>query len=105
MSKPNSLEEIRQLVQEINKMGGSYHKFDFGNKLVINGEYDMAKYLHHYGIPEDLTGKTVLDIGTSTGFFAFECVRRKAQVTAIDLWDGALFNLIREAFGLDVRYV
>jgi 2-polyprenyl-3-methyl-5-hydroxy-6-metoxy-1,4-benzoquinol methylase len=26
-------------------------------------------------------------------------------VTAIDLWDGALFNLVQEAFGLNVRYV
>jgi 2-polyprenyl-3-methyl-5-hydroxy-6-metoxy-1,4-benzoquinol methylase len=65
----------------------------------------MTKYLHYYGIPEDLTGKTVLDIGTSTGFFAFECARRKAQVTAIDLWDGILFNTIRDAIGLDARYV
>jgi 2-polyprenyl-3-methyl-5-hydroxy-6-metoxy-1,4-benzoquinol methylase len=105
MSNPNSPEKIRQLIQEFNKMGRSYHKFDFGDNLVIDGEYDMAKYLHHYGIPEDLTGKTVLDVGTSTGFFAFECARRKAQVTAIDLWDGTLFNIIREAFGLDVRYV
>jgi 2-polyprenyl-3-methyl-5-hydroxy-6-metoxy-1,4-benzoquinol methylase len=105
MSDPHSLEKIRQLVQEINNAGGSYHKFDVGSNLVIDGEYDMTKYLHHYGIPEDLTGKTVLDIGTSTGFFAFECARRKAQVTAIDLWDGILFNKFREAFDLDVRYV
>jgi 2-polyprenyl-3-methyl-5-hydroxy-6-metoxy-1,4-benzoquinol methylase len=105
MSHPNSTEKIRQLVQEINKAGGSYHKFDFGNNLVIHGEYDMTKYLPHYEIPLDLSGKTVLDIGTSTGFFAFECARRKAQVTAIDLWDGIIFNTIREAFGLDIRYV
>ena len=105
MSSPTPPEKIRQLVQEINNAGGSYHKFDVGSNLVIDGIYDMTKYLHHYGIPEDLTGKTVLDIGTSTGFFAFQCAPRNAQVTAIDLGDGGLFNIIGELLGLDVRYV
>jgi 2-polyprenyl-3-methyl-5-hydroxy-6-metoxy-1,4-benzoquinol methylase len=105
MNNADPLEKLHQIVQKVNKAGGSYHKLEFGNNLVMDGQYDMVKYLHHYGIPEDLTGKTVLDIGTSTGFFAFECARRKAQVTAIDLWDGILFNTIRDALGLDVRYV
>jgi tRNA (mo5U34)-methyltransferase len=41
-------------------------------------------------IPEDLTGKTVLDIGAWDGFFSFECERRGAKrVLAIDTysWD------------------
>jgi 2-polyprenyl-3-methyl-5-hydroxy-6-metoxy-1,4-benzoquinol methylase len=104
-SNPALLEKVRQLVREVNNAGGSYHKFDLGDGLVIDGEYDMAKYLHHYGLPENLLGKSVLDIGTSTGFFAFECARRGAQVTAIDLWDGAFFSTIRDALGLNVRYV
>lgn len=36
-------------------------------------------------LPEDLTGRTVLDIGTNGGFYAIECARRGAQVTALDL--------------------
>jgi tRNA (mo5U34)-methyltransferase len=41
-------------------------------------------------IPEDLTGKSVLDIGAWDGFFSFECERRGAsRVLAIDTyaWD------------------
>ena len=41
-------------------------------------------------IPQDLTGKTVLDIGAWDGFFSFECERRGAKrVLAIDTfaWD------------------
>jgi len=41
-------------------------------------------------IPEDLTGKSVLDIGAWDGFFSFECERRgAARVLAIDsyAWD------------------
>ncbi|HUK32822.1 MAG TPA: DUF1698 domain-containing protein, partial [Vicinamibacterales bacterium] len=41
-------------------------------------------------IPDDLTGKSVLDIGAWDGFFSFECERRGAKrVLAIDTysWD------------------
>ena len=41
-------------------------------------------------IPQDLTGKTVLDIGAWDGFFSFECERRGAKrVLAVDTfsWD------------------
>lgn len=38
-----------------------------------------------FGMPKDLTGKTVLDIGCRDGFFAFEAERRNGLVTAGDL--------------------
>lgn len=38
-----------------------------------------------FGLPEDLTGKSVLDIGCWDGFFSFECEKRGAKfVTASD---------------------
>lgn len=36
-------------------------------------------------IPEDLTGKTALDIGCNAGFYSLELAKRGAKVTAIDL--------------------
>lgn len=36
-------------------------------------------------IPQDLEGKTVLDIGCNAGFYSLELAKRGAQVTAIDL--------------------
>lgn len=47
---------------------------------------NLLPYLH---LPDDLTGKTVLDICTWDGFMAFECERRGATVTAVDsfAWD------------------
>jgi 2-polyprenyl-3-methyl-5-hydroxy-6-metoxy-1,4-benzoquinol methylase len=104
MSYPGQIEQIRQLIQAVNSTGGSYHRIDFGDGLVIDGEYDMTKYIHLYGIPKDLRGWSVLDIATSTGFFAFECARRGGRVTAIDIVDGSVFNGIRDILGVDVRY-
>lgn len=37
-------------------------------------------------IPENLAGKTVLDMGSWDGFWAFECERRGAKVLALDNW-------------------
>jgi tRNA (mo5U34)-methyltransferase len=62
-----------------------YHTIDLGHGLVTPGIYDHRPYLHHYGLPSDLTGKQVLDIGAASGFFAFEFERRGAQVTATEL--------------------
>jgi tRNA (mo5U34)-methyltransferase len=62
-----------------------YHTIDLGNGIVTPGFYDHRPYLKYYGIPENLQGKTVLDIGAASGFFSFEFERRGARVTAIDL--------------------
>lgn len=97
--------EIEALIREIEAGGGAYHLLDFGDGLVLHGEYDLRKVLHHYGLPDDLRGQKVLDIGTATGFLGFECARRGAEVTAIDIWDGVLYERIRKALDLDVRYV
>jgi SAM-dependent methyltransferase len=62
-----------------------YHTIDLGNGILTPGFYDHRAYLEYYGLPDDLTGKTVLDVGAASGFFSFELERRGAQVTAVDL--------------------
>ena len=62
-----------------------YHTIDLGNGVSTPGIYDHRPYLEFYGIPEDLTGKKVLDIGAASGFFAFEMEKRGAEVTATEL--------------------
>ena len=52
------------------------------HKQIPNPTQSVLKRIH---LPDDLTGKTVLDIGCSDGFFAFECEKRGAKkVVAID---------------------
>jgi len=74
-------EELRKQVDSLHW----YHTVDLGQGVVTPGIYDHRSYLHLYGIPQDLTGKRVLDVGAASGFFSFEMERRGAQVTAIDL--------------------
>lgn len=71
-----------------------YHTIDLGRGIVTPGIYDHRPYLKHYGFPKSLRGKTALDIGAASGFFAFELERRGAAVTATDLpeWSGHDFG-------------
>jgi tRNA (mo5U34)-methyltransferase len=62
-----------------------YHTIDLGNGLVTPGQYDYRDTITDFGFPDDLSGKSVLDIGSATGFFAFEFERRGAHVTSVEL--------------------
>lgn len=68
-----------------------YHTITLPDGSVTRGMFDHRDLLPHYGIPEDLSGQKVLDVATSTGFWAFEFERRGGQVTATDVspnrWD------------------
>jgi tRNA (mo5U34)-methyltransferase len=65
------------------------------------GWSDPAKdKLPYYGLPEDLTGTRVLDIGCAEGFFSFEAERRGArEVIGIDSSPDSIrrFNLVKAA--------
>jgi tRNA (mo5U34)-methyltransferase len=62
-----------------------YHTQELAPGLVTPGMFDLRPYVDRYGIPGDLTGKRVLDVGTFEGFWAFELERRGAHVTALDV--------------------
>jgi tRNA (mo5U34)-methyltransferase len=56
--------------------------------------------LPYYGLPDDLRGKRVLDIGCAEGFFSFEAERRGArEVIGIDSFPDSVrrFNIVKEA--------
>ena len=38
--------------------------------LVSNGTYDIERYLPHYQLDDDYSGKSVLDVGCADGFFS-----------------------------------
>jgi tRNA (mo5U34)-methyltransferase len=90
-----------------------YHRIELPGGVTTPGWAPISA--DAYRIPEDLTGKRVLDIGAWDGYWTFEALTRGAeQVVAIDdfsdfvgqlkekdrkAWDN--FDLCREALGYD----
>ncbi len=62
-----------------------YHTVDLGNGLLTPGCYDYRSSLSAFGFPDDMQGMSVLDVGSATGFFAFEFERRGAAVTSVEI--------------------
>ena len=63
-----------------------WHSIDFGHGVVTKGHKPpgtLAHELRAAALPEDLSGKTVLDIGGWDGYFAFEAERRGAKRVAV----------------------
>ncbi len=95
--------KYEQLVEEFQKralaMGHTdihkyfwYHTVDLGNGLVTPGTFDYRQSLSSFKFPSSMTGMNVLDVGSATGFFAFEFEKRGANVVSVELpsfadWD------------------
>lgn len=56
-------------IKELFEKGRWYHCFKYEG-LVSNGIYDIAEHIQYYKFDNDYTGKTVLDVGCSDGFFS-----------------------------------
>ena len=64
-----------------------WHSIDLGNGLVSPGVHSLEELQSLYrslNLPEDLSGKSLLDIGCWDGFYSFEAERHGAKVTAVD---------------------
>ena len=84
-----------------------YHRIELPGDVTTPGINDSQFALSKLHMPMSLEGKSVLDIGTWDGFYAFEASRRGAtRVLATDsfVWEGkytqAGFLLARDALGL-----
>jgi len=74
----------------------------------VSGPNPVRELCACVGLPADLRGQRVLDVGAWNGCFSFECERRGAEeVVALSLEDPAAvgFNRLREVLGSKVRYV
>jgi tRNA (mo5U34)-methyltransferase len=78
------------LGSEVSKVNW-YHSIPLGDGVVTPGVDDTPSRLSKIHMPDDLSGKTVLDVGAWDGFFSFEAERRGAsRVLATDSfsWSG-----------------
>jgi len=74
--------EIEDIKNEASKIKW-YHRIDLGHGIVTNGINQPI--LERIGIPNDLRGKTVLDISAWDGFYSFEAEKRGAgRILATD---------------------
>lgn len=83
---PRTPQQIQELRQRLSTVSSWYHRIDLGDGVETPGHFRMADYLRHYHFPERLDGLRVLDVGASTGFFAYEFERRGAkEVVGVEL--------------------
>lgn len=92
-----------------------YHRIELPGGVVTPGWAPLSK--ESYGVPADLTGLRVLDVGAWDGFWTFEALKRGArEVVAIDDFSDFLgsleqrdrkgwetFDFCRDALGFDER--
>jgi len=105
--------EQAELRARVEALKANFHSpLDFGDGLVTRPWHVQRRFrrrLRLLQVPDDLSGKRVLDIGAWDGYFSFEFERRGASVLAVDTyaWDhGGLecFLLAREHFKSRVEY-
>ncbi|HLK70010.1 MAG TPA: DUF1698 domain-containing protein [Bryobacteraceae bacterium] len=104
--EPHPLAYIREWRNRL-LAGGWWHSFELPDGTQIRGvsELDAQKRrIAQFPIPQDLSGKRVLDVGAWDGWFSFEMERRGAEVVAIDRFDNPRFHRVRDLLGSRVEY-
>jgi tRNA (mo5U34)-methyltransferase len=56
-----------------------FHRIDLGHGIITPGVDDTPAKIAAIALPDDLSGKTVIDVGAWDGAFSFECERRNAS--------------------------
>ena len=81
------VEAVRAAIADVNW----YHRIDLGDGIVTPGVDETDNRMAPLEVPDDLSGRSVLDIGAWDGVFSFEAERRgAARVLATDsfCWSG-----------------
>lgn len=80
----------QQIEQRVRSLGQWFHNLDLGGVKTapdhFRGDYPNVKWQRFaHAVPEDLTGRSVLDLGCNAGFYSLEMKRRgAARVVGID---------------------
>lgn len=86
-----------------------YHAFEILPGITTPGRLPTKpkELFEHFGLPDDLSGKQVLEVGAWDGPVTFECEARGATVTALDIQDPSRtgFNIAKEILNSSATYV
>jgi len=86
---------------------GFYHSIPLPDGSILEGIIPLPALEsreREFPLPQDLTGKRALDIGTWDGYFAFALERRGASVLAIDNTEQETFRVARELLQSSAEY-
>jgi len=103
---------IEEIEKRVSELGPWFHNLSLqGVQTAPNhflGDYPSSKWQHFKdAIPQDLTGKTVLDVGCNGGFYSIEMkLRGAARVLGIDHDDQYLdqARFAARVLGLDIAF-
>jgi tRNA (mo5U34)-methyltransferase len=97
---------VQQLAERVQSRF-RYHTIELPDGSVLPGLQSVEHLrwrLGLFGLPDDLRGKRVLDIGAWDGWFSFECERRGADVVAVDCVALNTFLEARQLLNSRVEY-
>ena len=100
-------EQIREWVESQKGHNYWYQTIELKDDIVIKGTIDSIKRLEQLNLDENLTGKSVLDIGCNSGMLCLESKKRGAdRVVGIDLQENRLeqARTISEIMNMDIEY-
>jgi len=104
----------REYAERIQRLAGQvhsrfrYHSIELPDGSVLPGlqSIDHLRWrLDLFGLPLDLRGKRVLDVGAWDGWFSFECERRGAEVVAVDCVAMDTFLEAKQLIGSKAEYL
>ena len=101
-----SKEEIVSFLNKYKSDQYWYQRVKLPYGLVSPGRKDSESKLELLQLPDDLTGKRVLDIGCNVGYFSFEARKRGAEVVGIDsnAQHLEIANELKSILELDVEF-
>jgi tRNA (mo5U34)-methyltransferase len=115
MSTVDQAQEQEALATKIRDLGPWFHNLHLGaeRQVPTAPEHPLGDFPANYwryfqgGVPRDLSGWSVLDIGCNAGFYSFEMKRRgAARVLGVDHDESYLrqARFARQQLGLDVDF-
>src|SRR3954454_24790747 len=85
---------------------GWYHSIELPDGTIIQGLQSIEQLRNRIAqlpIPDDLSGKRVLDIGAWDGWFSFEMERRGAHVVALDAMENPKLKIARDLLNSNIE--